>query len=536
MYGLKVLLSFILPIHTSTNNCVMTVLSTQKRRNDKQFWSVKKPSTIKQQIVKSVSSTNYPAQHLNLEMSFQKGKIEKPQVNIETEKMIEDEVSDLFGDRKVCNIRDVAAALRGSNRVRRTLNGVSPAGTFADQFRKLTIKYNRGWIPIDATQLNNYAFLEALKKLEWSKHAGEQRIHSWPQAKEILSDYVIFPPADQNNDSSLEEVLDIYPTTVTTHTKKKRFQNRIALDPFDIVAAPSNRKWAIVTGEATPPLIADEKKDALQIEIDLKNSEAEALRKEERQILEENERRMKEKEREEEARKLAAQLMRPFTAEEQNIIKSAIWGAGRNDEVIASVGPDSVQRESMHRLQPGQWLNDEVIHYFLVMLGKRDEDLCLKEPGKKRSHFFKSFFMTKLLNEGSASCDGKYEYRNVKRWSKKVPGKDIFALDKIFFPINQGGYHWICAVAFMQEKRIQMYDSMGTPGTTYLEHILHYFQDEHMDKKKKTLPDIDKWQLVPCTADTPLQENGMYILSFFLFFLSFRRLSHKLYPHSLCMK
>ena len=36
---------------------------------------------------------------------------------------------------------------------------------------------------------------------------------------------------------------------------------------------------------------------------------------------------------------------------------------------------------------------------------------------------------TKLLDG-----PGGYNYRNVQRWSSKVPGKDIFALDKIFFP------------------------------------------------------------------------------------------------------
>lgn len=107
-----------------------------------------------------------------------------------------------------------------------------------------------------------------------------------------------------------------------------------------------------------------------------------------------------------------------------------------------------------------QWLSDEVIHFFLAMLAQRDEALCAEDPKRRRCHYFKSFFMTKLLNQGHASMAGVYEYRNVKRWSKKVPGKDIFALDKIVFPINVNESHWVCAVAFMQDKRIQFYDSM----------------------------------------------------------------------------
>jgi sentrin-specific protease 1 len=118
-----------------------------------------------------------------------------------------------------------------------------------------------------------------------------------------------------------------------------------------------------------------------------------------------------------------------------------------------------------------KWLNDEIISFFLIMLAKRDEELCKQSPSRKRSLFFNSFFMTKLLNVGHSdpSLDGTYQYKNVKRWSKKAPGKDLFNLDKVIFPINENGMHWVCAVAFMQEKRIQFYDSfVSTSGALLL--------------------------------------------------------------------
>ena len=144
------------------------------------------------------------------------------------------------------------------------------------------------------------------------------------------------------------------------------------------------------------------------------------------------------------------------------------------------------------------------------MLANRDEELGKNDPSRKPSHFFKSFFITKLLNEGHAdpTMNGKYEYRQVKRWSKNVPGKDLFALEKIFFPINQGNSHWICAVAFMAEKRIQMFDSLGGSGRPYLEAIFQYLKDDHKDKKKCEMPDQDEWELVVTQPDTPNQQNG----------------------------
>jgi sentrin-specific protease 1 len=94
-----------------------------------------------------------------------------------------------------------------------------------------------------------------------------------------------------------------------------------------------------------------------------------------------------------------------------------------------------------------------------------------------------------------------------------VAGKDIFKLDKIIFPINQGSMHWVCAVIYIQEKRIQFYDSMGDDGMMYLEALFQYVKDEHQDKKGSPLPDQDQWRLVACTRDTPRQLNGTSIFS-----------------------
>jgi hypothetical protein len=154
-------------------------------------------------------------------------------------------------------------------------------------------------------------------------------------------------------------------------------------------------------------------------------------------VVEAVQHRMNEKEKEKEAKKLAESLLRELTSEEEAAVNNAMYGGGPDNEILYSLGPDSVQRASLHRLQPGEWLNDEVISYFYVMLAKRDEELCSQDPSRKRSHFFKSFFMTKLLNEGHTdpAMEGTYDYRQVKRWSKK--GKEIV----FFFAIISVIYH-----------------------------------------------------------------------------------------------
>jgi hypothetical protein len=126
---------------------------------------------------------------------------------------------------------------------------------------------------------------------------------------------------------------------------------------------------------------------------------------------------------EREAADRARDLMRPLSEEERAAVEDAIFGPSPDeDEVMASEGADRVIRSSMRKLAPRQWLNDEVIHFFYVMLSKRDDEMCRGDPGRRRSHFFKSFFVTKLLQEGHATQDGQYDYKSVRRWSRFVPG------------------------------------------------------------------------------------------------------------------
>lgn len=101
--------------------------------------------------------------------------------------------------------------------------------------------------------------------------------------------------------------------------------------------------------------------------------------------------------------------------------------------------------------------------------------------------------MDKLFTVGHASDKGMYDFSRVKTWFKNV---NIFEMDKIFVPINHGHLHWICAVLCMMEKKICMYDSMGSHGMEYLEGLLHFINDEHMSKKGVPLYDISEWELV----------------------------------------
>jgi len=77
-----------------------------------------------------------------------------------------------------------------------------------------------------------------------------------------------------------------------------------------------------------------------------------------------------------------------------------------------------------------------VINFFFKLLQERDNLLSEGDKSRKKSHFFNSFFITKLLDNG-------YNYSNVKRWTRAF---DLFSLSKVFCPVNLQNMHWLVIV------------------------------------------------------------------------------------------
>jgi hypothetical protein len=94
-------------------------------------------------------------------------------------------------------------------------------------------------------------------------------------------------------------------------------------------------------------------------------------------------------------------LIWPLMAEERRVVVGATTkGIGLPcSEILVSQGGDFVQRGSMQTLRPGIWLNDKVINYILKnCLKRRDIKICAKEPGRRWSHFFNSFFVQTMFD------------------------------------------------------------------------------------------------------------------------------------------
>lgn len=92
----------------------------------------------------------------------------------------------------------------------------------------------------------------------------------------------------------------------------------------------------------------------------------------------------------------------------------------RRQGVISKFAKEQVTSQDISRLQPAQWLNDEIINFYGALIMARSE-VSSKEFKNKflRVHFFNTFFWTKLIREG-------YEKGRLAKWTKKVSSLHSF--------------------------------------------------------------------------------------------------------------
>jgi len=164
------------------------------------------------------------------------------------------------------------------------------------------------------------------------------------------------------------------------------------------------------------------------------------------------------------------------------------------------------QRDLRNLLKRKRYLSDSPLNYYRYLLLKMDEALCDKDQTRLRSPIFPTHFMT-YLEKGSQS--------EMQQYSSRVPGEclsfedfnyllvhqiisltielachiillppggNLFGLNKLMILINITNTHWILACVFLEEKRVQIYDSL--PSETddrqyWLDLIKKYLSEEY---------------------------------------------------------
>jgi len=170
-------------------------------------------------------------------------------------------------------------------------------------------------------------------------------------------------------------------------------------------------------------------------------------------------------------------------------------------------GQEWITLISLHTLRPGTYLNDEAVSTYLRLLNTRDK-IRTTATKTRPCHCFPTFLVTMLLQNDHGQAPN-YSYDLVRRWSRHVPGKSLFLLDKIIFPINVNGNHWVCVMVSIPDRKIQYHDSLGGDGRIFLESILQYLKDDHRYHNHTELPgDWSQSLIAGPETNTPKQANS----------------------------
>lgn len=124
-----------------------------------------------------------------------------------------------------------------------------------------------------------------------------------------------------------------------------------------------------------------------------------------------------------------------LSPEEEKILKN-VFGDGPPMEKFSSLKAEGLEmkRKDLRTLKGLEWLNDEVINFYLQLIRIRSIDENYPRPLPK-VYAFNTFFYTKLTTEGYT--------QQLKRWTRKV---DIFSYHLLLIPVHLG-VHWCLAVS-----------------------------------------------------------------------------------------
>ncbi|CAG9825592.1 unnamed protein product [Phaedon cochleariae] len=176
----------------------------------------------------------------------------------------------------------------------------------------------------------------------------------------------------------------------------------------------------------------------------------------------------------------------PLTDAHHKMVEKAF--RGDPNEILARKFNLNITRRDLLTLAGLNWLNDEVINFYMNLIIERGKDS--KWP---KSYAFNTFFYSKLIKDGPQS---------LRRWTKRV---DLFSHDLVCVPIHLG-MHWCMAIIDFRDKSIRYYDSMGGNNNKCLSALRNYLEAEHLDKKKSAYSTSDF--TLENVKDIPQQMNG----------------------------
>ena len=159
-------------------------------------------------------------------------------------------------------------------------------------------------------------------------------------------------------------------------------------------------------------------------------------------------------------------------------------------QALASGFAVTLRRRDLLVLQPGTWLKDEVMNWYLHLVSAR----CARRGGGAPLVYIWSTFFYSKLTEDTRAVDAAtgvrvitergYCFANVARWTVRAQ-VDVAAYDTIIVPINWSNTHWALAVVWPPARRILYVDSMGASSARVAQVVAalgRWHDDECADK------------------------------------------------------
>ncbi|KAI1096924.1 cysteine proteinase [Rostrohypoxylon terebratum] len=175
----------------------------------------------------------------------------------------------------------------------------------------------------------------------------------------------------------------------------------------------------------------------------------------------------------------------------------------RNSLVFPPHGKNraTVDKEDIPRLDEGQFLNDNVLIFYLRYL---QHSLEAERPDlAQRIYFQNTFFYEKLKSSRSG-----INYDSVKTWTSKV---DLFTKDYIIVPINEFS-HWYVAIIYNAPKLIpsaekEISDAQSTDTITIEEDTQNSGEASTALSKDNNLPGPTNAEAVISTAQNDMMNH-----------------------------
>lgn len=158
----------------------------------------------------------------------------------------------------------------------------------------------------------------------------------------------------------------------------------------------------------------------------------------------------------------------------------------------------------LRTLRDRQWLNDNVIDFYLSMVSERSKNSRGSLPA---CFAFSTHFFSTLQSRG---------YSSVARWAKRK-GIDVTKQDFIFVPINRHNTHWCLAVVNNRDRRFEFYDSMNGAGTAALDLLRDYMYQQTADTSpgaNRAEMGYDKYAIfstLPCPQQQNSYDCGVFV-------------------------